>query len=194
MKPTVNESSADDERGVQRSLIVLDRDGVINRESATFIKSPEEFIVLPGSATAIEQLNSAGYRVVIATNQSGVGRGLFSVDTLKEIHDKLSTIVQKAGGRLDAIYYCPHHPDENCECRKPKVGLLRQIAEAYQCSAAELIVVGDSLRDLEAAWSFGSPAILVRTGNGRTTETTLPAGRCVEIFEDLAEVANHLTA
>lgn len=172
---------------------MLDRDGVINRDSTDFIKSPEEFIVLPGSAEAIEQLNKAGYRVVVATNQSGVGRGLISIGTLEDIHDKMSAIIRAAGGHLDAIYYCPHRPDEHCDCRKPKPGLLRQVAQANHRSAADLIVVGDSLRDLEAAWAFGAQAILVRTGNGKTTEPNLPADRCVDIFDDLAAVANHLT-
>lgn len=176
----------------QRSLIVLDRDGVINRDSTSFIKSPDEWIALPGSPEAIGRLNSAGFTVIVATNQSGVGRGLLSLETLEKIHDKMSMTVTAADGRIDAIYFCPHTPDANCDCRKPKPGLLRQIAEQYDRSASELVVVGDSLRDLEAAWAFGGKAILVRTGNGRTTEQCLPADRRIDIFDNLTAVADWL--
>jgi len=178
----------------QRSLIVLDRDGVINRDSTSFIKSPDEWIALPGSPEAIGRLNSAGFTVIVATNQSGVGRELLSLETLEKIHDKMLVTVTAAGGRIDAIYFCPHTPDADCDCRKPKPGLLRQVAEQYDRTAAELIVIGDSLRDLEAAWAFGAKAILVRTGNGRDTEQHLPPDRHVDIFDDLAAVANRLVA
>ena len=190
-KDTVNEPSTDTS---QRSVIVLDRDGVINRDSSSFVKSPDEWIALPGSAEAIKKLNDAGFTVVVASNQSGVGRGLFSIETLDKIHDKMMAVVTAAGGCIDAIYYCPHAPDADCDCRKPKPGLLQQIARQYERSAAELIIVGDSLRDLEAAWAFGAPAILVRTGNGRATEQKIPSTRQVDVFEDLAAVASHLAA
>ena len=176
-----------------RSLIVLDRDGVINRDSKSFIKSPDEWIALPGSLEAIQQLNEAGFKVIVATNQSGVGRGLFSPETLEKIHARMLKTVAAAGGYIDAIYFCPHDPEANCDCRKPKPGLLRQISQQYDRTAAELIVVGDSLRDLEAAWAFGATAILVRTGNGRITEQHLPPNPRVDIFDDLAAVANWLT-
>ena len=178
----------------QRPLIVLDRDGVINHDSTSFIKSPDEWIALPGSPEAIGQLNDAGFTVVVATNQSGIGRGLFSLETLEEINTRMSTTVTAAGGHIDAIYLCPHAPDADCDCRKPKPGLLRQIARQYGRSAAELIVIGDSLRDLEAAWTFGAAAILVRTGNGRITEQRLPPNQRVDVFDDLAAVANRLVA
>jgi len=189
----VNKFSTGGEQPSQQALIVLDRDGVINHDSTAFIKSPDEYIALPGSATAIAQLNDAGYTVVVATNQSGVGRGIFSLETLEKIHDKMSAIVKTVGGHIDGIYFCPHPPDANCDCRKPKPGLLQQIADQYDRTAAELIVVGDSLRDLEAAWSFGSPAMLVRTGNGQATEQSLPPDQAVTIFDDLAALAYQLT-
>lgn len=178
----------------QRPLIVLDRDGVINRDSSAFIKSPEEWIALPGSAEAIGQLCEAGFGVIVATNQSGVGRGLFSAATLESIHDKMTQTITAAGGILDAIFVCPHAPDDGCDCRKPKPGLLQQIIKAYNREPAELIVIGDSLRDLEAAWAIGARAILVRTGNGLTTEQTLPTSPPVEIFDDLAAFASFITA
>ncbi len=176
----------------QRPLIVLHRDGVINRDAESYIKSADEWIALPGSAEAIGQLNGAGFTVVVASNQSGVGRGLFSQQTLDEIHNKMSATIMAAGGHIDGIYVCPHKPDTGCDCRKPKSGLLRRIAAQYGRTAAELIVVGDSLRDLEAAWTFGASAILVRSGNGRATERGLPPDRPVEIFDDLAAVASRL--
>ena len=190
----MNEQPTGADQQSQRSLIVLDRDGVINRDSTSFIKSPDEWIALPGSAEAIGQLNSAGFKVIVATNQSGVGRWLLSLETLEKIHDKMSMTVMAANGRIDAIYFCPHAPDANCDCRKPKPGLLRQIAGQYGRSASELIVVGDSLRDLEAAWTFGANAILVRTGNGRDTEQRLPPDRHIDVYDDLAAVANRLVA
>jgi len=176
----------------QRSIIVLDRDGVINQDSSSFIKSADEWIALPGSAAAIKVLNDAGFTVVVATNQSGVGRGLFSLAVLGEIHAKMSSVVTAAGGHLDGIYFCPHEPDAGCVCRKPAPGLLQQVAQHYERTAAELIVVGDSLRDLEAAWAFGAKAILVRTGNGRDTEQQLATGRPVDVCDDLAAVAARL--
>ncbi|MAF82556.1 MAG: D-glycero-beta-D-manno-heptose 1,7-bisphosphate 7-phosphatase [Gammaproteobacteria bacterium] len=190
----MSELSTDSGQRSQQSLIVLDRDGVINHDSTAFIKSPHEWIALPGSPEAIKQLNDAGFTVLVATNQSGVGRGLFSRETLEGIHAKMLATVTAAGGHIDGIYYCPHDPDAACDCRKPQPGLLRQIAQEYHCSAADMIIVGDSLRDLEAAWAFGASAILVRTGNGLTTEQGLPADQCVTILDDLTAVAAQLTA
>jgi len=188
---TVNQPSTS---ARQRSVIVLDRDGVINQDSSHFIKSADEWIALPGSATAIKKLNDAGFTVVVATNQSGVGRGLFSLTTLEDIHRKMTAVVTAAGGHLDGIYYCPHEPDAGCDCRKPEPGLLQQIAQHYDRPAAEFIVVGDSLRDLQAAWAFGAKAILVRTGNGRDTEQHLAGGRPVDVCDDLGAVAARLGA
>ena len=182
------------DRQALRPLIVLDRDGVINRDSTTFIKSPDEWVSLPGIPEAIAQLNNAGFTVIVATNQSGIGRGLFTLEDLEKIHDKMNAVVTAAGGHIEAIFFCPHHPDENCDCRKPKTGLLEQITRQYECAANDLIIVGDSWRDLQAAITFGATAILVRTGNGRTTEQNLPSDQSIEVFDDLAAVAVQLTA
>lgn len=185
----MNEFSKDAVGRPQRQIIVLDRDGVINRDSAAFIKSPDEWIPLPGSLEAIARMRAAGFTVVVASNQSGVGRGLFSVATLDRIHDKLRTLTAAVGGHVDSIFICPHHPDDGCDCRKPEAGLLRQVAEQYDRTGAELIVVGDSLRDLEAAWKIGARTILVRTGNGGVTEQNLPADKTVDVFDDLEAFA-----
>lgn len=175
-------------------LVVLDRDGVINRESADFIRRPEEWLPLPGSVEAIADLTQAGFTLVVASNQSGVGRGLFSAATLTAIHERMSRTIEAAGGRLDGIYFCPHGPDDGCPCRKPRPGLLRQIEARYGLPLAGVPAVGDSVRDLEAAWQVGARAMLVRTGNGMETERRLQAGAQVEIFADLAAVAERLIA
>lgn len=173
-------------------LIVLDRDGVINQDSPDFIKSPEEWIALPGSPEAIARLTDAGFTVVVASNQSGIARGLFSPDMLAAIHEKMNAVIAHAGGRIDTIHFCPHGPGDGCDCRKPGTGLLRDIAAAYGRAPGQLTMIGDSLRDLQAAWAFGADAILVRTGNGAATEQALPADRRVEVFDDLAAAAQHL--
>lgn len=170
-------------------LVVLDRDGVINRESPAFIKSPDEWVPLEGSIEAIASLARAGFTVVVATNQSGVGRGLIAPATLDAIHGRMRQAIEAAGGQLGGIYVCPHHPDAGCDCRKPRAGLLRRIAHDYGISLEGTPQVGDSLRDLEAARAVGARPLLVRTGNGRETERTLPPGYPVEIFPDLAQVA-----
>ena len=175
-------------------LVVLDRDGVINRESADFIRRPEEWIPLPGSIEAIAALTRAGFTVVVASNQSGVGRGLFSPATLAEIHDRMNRTIEAAGGRLDGIYFCPHRPEDACECRKPLPGLLRQIEAHYGIPLQGTPAIGDSYRDLEAAWRVGARAILVRTGNGAETERRLAAGAAAEVFADLSAVAAALIA
>ena len=172
-----------------RPLVILDRDGVINQDSPDFIKSPGEFIPLPGSLQAIASLSQAGFEVVIASNQSGVGRGLFSLATLERIHRKLRAEVEAKGGAIAGIYYCPHKPDDGCDCRKPKPGLLEQIAKVYHRNLDGVPVIGDSLRDLEAAIAAGAEPILVRTGNGRRTETKLGDESQITVFDDLAAAA-----
>ena len=174
-------------------LVILDRDGVINRESVNFIRSPAEWIPLPGALRAIAALTRAGFAVVVATNQSGVGRGLFSAAMLAEIHRHMIVAVEAEGGRLAGIFACPHAPEANCDCRKPRPGLLRQIEAAFGRSLAGTAVVGDSERDIRAAQAVGARPILVRTGNGRDTETRLAANDRVEVFDDLAAVAQFLT-
>ena len=175
-------------------LVVLDRDGVINRESAAFIRRPEEWVALPGSIEAIADLTRAGFIVVVASNQSGVGRGLLSADTLAAIHARMTKTIEAAGGRLDGIWFCPHRPEDACDCRKPLPGLLRQIGAHYGIPLQGKPVIGDSYRDLEAAWRVDARAILVRTGNGRETERKLAPNAAVEVFPDLAAVAAQLIA
>ena len=171
-------------------LVILDRDGVINADSDAFIKSPREWHALPGSLEAIRDLGAAGFDVVVATNQSGVGRGLFDAETLAAIHRRMRDAVQTAGGRLAGIYFCPHHPDDGCDCRKPAPGLLHQIARDFARSLEQVPVIGDSARDLEAAIAVGARPILVRTGKGRQTEASLPGD--TEVFDDLAAAAHTL--
>lgn len=170
-------------------LIVIDRDGVMNRESAAFIRSPAEWIPLPGALAAIADLTRAGFAVVVATNQSGVGRGLFSAAVLDDIHRKMTVAVESEGGRLAGIFVCPHAPEADCDCRKPKPGLMRQIEAAFGRPLAGEPVVGDSERDLRAAQAVGARPILVRTGNGRATEKILRPEDHVEVFDDLGAVA-----
>jgi D-glycero-D-manno-heptose 1,7-bisphosphate phosphatase len=171
-------------------LVILDRDGVINVDSDDFIKSPREWHALPGSLEAIRELCDAGFDVVVATNQSGVGRGLFDSENLAAIHRRMRDAVQAAGGQLAGIYYCPHHPNDGCECRKPAPGLLWQIARDFARSLEHIPVIGDSARDLEAAVAVGARPILVRTGKGRNTEAGLSID--AEIFDDLAAAAAKL--
>ena len=167
-------------------LIILDRDGVINHDSDQFIKSPEEWTPIPGSLEAIAKLKTAGHQVAIATNQSGLGRGLFSQETLELIHDKLNQSLGELGTSVDALVYCPHLPTDGCDCRKPKSGLMKQIDTILQTGFKQSWVVGDSLRDLIAGAEVGCHTILVGTGKG---EKTLAAGglpQNTEIVENLA--------
>lgn len=175
-------------------LIILDRDGVINQDSDLYIKSPDEWVPLPGSLEAIARLNQWGYRVVVCTNQSGIGRGLFGMDTLNAIHDKMIKAAAHAGGAIDAIFFCPHTNADDCECRKPKPGMLKEIAARYNVDLAGVPVVGDSLRDLVSAAAVGAQPMLVLTGKGKKTRSdpALPAGTL--IFDDLAAVAKKLTS
>jgi D-glycero-D-manno-heptose 1,7-bisphosphate phosphatase len=161
-----------------KKLVVLDRDGVVNLDSDAFIKSPEEWVPIAGSLEAIARLNQAGYRVVIASNQSGIGRGLFDMVALNAMHEKLHRGLAAVGGRVDAIFYCPHTQSDNCECRKPKPGMLEQIKRRFEIDPALTPVVGDSLRDLQAAATLGFPSHLVLTGKGEKTRGAggLPEG------------------
>lgn len=154
-------------------LIILDRDGVINHDSAEFIKSPAEWIPITGSMEAIAQLNQAGYTVVVATNQSGISRKLFDMETLNAIHEKMHSTAQLVGATIDAVFFCPHAADFNCDCRKPKPGMIREIAHRYDIELKGVPVVGDSLRDLQAGFILGCAPHLVLTGKG---ENTLAAG------------------
>ncbi len=173
-------------------LIVLDRDGVINFDSDQFIKNPAEWQPIPGSLEAIARLNQADYRVVVATNQSGVGRGLFDMPTLNAIHDKMHKACALMGAHIDAVFFCPHTADSHCGCRKPKAGMLEEIAQRYNVNLSGVPVVGDSLRDLLPAAVMGGRPYLVQTGKGLKTEAAggLPEGTLV--FADLAAVVTEL--
>ena len=177
----------------ERRLVILDRDGVVNRDSAEFVKTTAEWVPIPGSIEAIACLEKAGYTVTIASNQSGLGRGLFDRRALRAMHRKLRRLVSAAGGHVGRIVVCPHAPDAGCACRKPKPGLLHRLGRHYGADLANTPVIGDSLRDLEAAASVGARPILVRTGNGRKTEKTLPETLAtIEIYDDLAAAAKAL--
>ena len=173
-------------------LIILDRDGVINHDSDAFIKSPDEWRPIAGSLEAIARLGKAGYRVVVATNQSGVGRGLFDLATLAAIHTKMHRAVTAAGGHLDAIFFCPHAADAHCHCRKPEPGMLEEILRRFQVEPQSVTAVGDSLRDLQAAAAVGTKPVLVLTGKGQKTMQAggLPPQTLVRV--DLAAVAAEL--
>jgi len=173
-------------------LVVLDRDGTINADSEQHIKSPSEWRPIMGSPEAIARLTQAGWRVVVATNQSGLARGLLDVATLNAIHDAMHRAVAQAGGRIDAIFFCPHAAEAECECRKPKPGMLREIAERMNVDLAAVPVIGDSLRDLQAAAAAGARPFLVLTGKGKATHNAggLPEG--TQVFADLAGIAEHL--
>ena len=172
-----------------KKLVVLDRDGVINVDSDAFIKSPDEWVTIPGSLEAIARLNQAGYRVAIASNQSGIGRGLFDMAALNAMHEKMNRTAAAVGGRIDAVFFCPHTQEDECECRKPKPGMLQQIVERFEIDPADTPMVGDSLRDLQAGAALGFALHLVLTGKGRKTlaEGNLPPN--TKVHDDLRTFA-----
>jgi len=176
-----------DKVSVTMKLVILDRDGVINFDSADYIKSPDEWRPIPGSLEAIADLNQAGYHVIVATNQAGIGRGLFEMVTLNAIHDKMHRALSQVGARIDAVFYCPHAQDAGCDCRKPKAGMLREVERRYGVGLTGVPSIGDALRDLEASVAVGAQPILVLTGKGELTRNAggLPPG--TRIFKDLAE-------
>ncbi len=176
-------------------LIILDRDGVINYDSDQFIKSPEEWKPIPGSLEAIARLNQAGYRVVVATNQSGIGRGLFDMSVLNAIHNKMHKACALVGARIEAVFFCPHIDENECDCRKPKSGMLVEIAARYNLgNIGGVPTVGDSLRDLQSAAALGALPYLVLTGKGSKAKTAggLPEG--TQVYPDLAAVVAALLA
>lgn len=175
-------------------LVILDRDGVINVDSDRFIKSPDEWKPIPGSLEAIARLNGAGYRVAVATNQSGVERGLLDMNTLNAIHAKMLKAVQEAGGHIDVIYYCPHSGDAGCRCRKPEPGMLIDIGQRLNVDLKDVVCIGDSPRDLEAAARVGGIPYLVLTGKGEKTNAAgqLPEG--TQVFSDLGVAVDALLA
>jgi len=173
-------------------LVILDRDGVINHDSDAFIKSPDEWVPIDGSLDAIARLNSAGYRVVVASNQSGIARGLFDHAMLDAIHAKLHAMAADAGARIEKILFCPHGPDDGCFCRKPRSGMFLEIAQCYGISLEGVPAVGDSLRDLQAGVAEGCAPYLVLTGKGQATRAKggLPAGTV--ICEDLGRAVEQI--
>ena len=145
-------------------LVILDRDGTINEDRDDYVKSPEEWVPIPGALEAIARLNHNGWHTVVATNQSGIGRGLFDMATLNAMHLKMHQMLAKHGGRIDAVFFCPHTPEDHCDCRKPLPGLFRQIGERFAVDLTEVQAVGDVLRDLQAGVEVGCEPHLVRTG------------------------------
>ncbi|MCZ6643628.1 MAG: D-glycero-beta-D-manno-heptose 1,7-bisphosphate 7-phosphatase [Gammaproteobacteria bacterium] len=166
------------------TLILLDRDGVVNFDSKDYIKSAEEWEPIPGSLEAMAALKNAGYRVAVCTNQAGIGRGIFTLEDLTTIHDKLKNALSSLGGDLDGLAFCPHHPDDKCRCRKPEPGMLVDMMANLNTTAADTIFVGDSLKDVEAARAAGCEAVLVRTGNGKSAEPEAVA-LGARVFDDL---------
>ena len=173
-------------------LVILDRDGTINQDSDQYIKSPAEWKPIPGSLQAIARLSQGGWRIVVATNQSGIARGLFDMAALNAIHTEMHRVVNLAGGRIDAIFFCPHAADSSCACRKPKPGLLLDIASRMDVGLAEVPMVGDALRDLEAAAAAGAKPFLVLTGKGKKTREAGGLPPNTQIFADLGAVAARL--
>ncbi|MEE7625844.1 D-glycero-beta-D-manno-heptose 1,7-bisphosphate 7-phosphatase [Methylobacter sp. Wu8] len=176
----------------ENRYVLLDRDGAINRDSDDFIKSPEEWLPIEGSLEAIALFNEHNYKVVVVTNQSGVARGLFDVSTLEKIHAKMRRMTEQKGGKIDAIYFCPHGPDDGCNCRKPKPGLLEQFAADHHASLTGMVVIGDSLRDLQSAQAVGASPILVKTGKGRKTLNENP-NLNIPVFENLYDATKFIT-
>lgn len=177
-------------------LIILDRDGVINEDSANFIKSVQEWRPIPGSLEAIARLNQANYRVIIATNQSGLARGLFNISQLNEIHRKMYHLLAEVGGSIDAVFFCPHGPDDGCECRKPKPGLFLDIAQRLQLESLTAVpAIGDSIRDIQAAQAAGANPMLVRTGKGQYTLEKHPElATQIACYDNLASAVDVLLA
>lgn len=173
-------------------LIILDRDGVINYESEHFIKSPSEWEPISGSLEAIAALKKAGYAITVATNQSGIARGLYTHAVLAKIHEKMAACLKRYGGSVDKIFYCPHSSEDNCSCRKPNVGLLKQISEYYNINLKHVPFIGDSLRDIQAAQQMQCQAILVRTGFGEKTLKQNPNLTNVKIYNDLADAVKDI--
>ena len=176
-------------------IIILDRDGVINHDSREFIKNADEWEPIPGSIEAIANLTQAGYKVVVCTNQSGIGCKLYSMEDLNLIHEKMHKTVEQEGGEIVAIFFCPHKSDDNCSCRKPKPSMILDIVDRFNIdNVRNLMFVGDSLRDLEAIKAAGGIPVLVKTGNGKKTlaDNNLPEGTLV--FKNLLAFSEYLLA
>lgn len=172
--------------------IILDRDGVINHDSIEYIKSPEEWLPIIGSLEAIAQLNRAGFRVLVVTNQSGIARGYYNLETLDDIHEKLMRELAAVGGYVEEIFFCPHHPEDHCSCRKPKIGLIEQLAAKYPLDLSQTFFIGDSLSDMQAAKAAGCLPILVLTGNGALTLERHPEFANIPHFANLAAAVGYV--
>jgi D-glycero-D-manno-heptose 1,7-bisphosphate phosphatase len=172
------------------AFIILDRDGVINHDPDGYIKSPEDWHPIAGSLEAIARFNRAGFRVLVASNQSGIGRGFYDVDALQRIHEKLFHLLALVGGEIEEIFFCPHHPDDQCVCRKPLPGLFEQMQAKYPINFAETYFIGDSIGDVRAAEAVGCQPVLVMTGNGRKTLEQYPDLVRIRQFDDLAMAAD----
>lgn len=177
-------------------LVILDRDGVINEDTGDFIKVPEQWVPVPGSLEAIARLRRAEYRVVIITNQSAVGRGLFTIDMMNKVHMRMFELIRQKGGEVDALLFCPHAPESGCGCRKPEPGLFHELARRLKVNLTGIPAVGDSLRDLRAAIAAGAQPVLVRTGKGeQTVEAVRQCGderlNQVPVYDDLASFVDH---
>jgi D-glycero-D-manno-heptose 1,7-bisphosphate phosphatase len=173
-------------------LAILDRDGVINKPSTAYIKSVEEWRPIPGSIDAIARLTKAGIKVAIATNQSAIARGLFDVGELNAMHRKMHQAVELVGGRIDAIFFCPHHPSANCECRKPKSGMVLDVLSRFKVSADEAFMVGDNERDVIAAQGAGVKPFIVLTGQGLGNREALKKKLPVDMHDNLSSLVEHL--
>lgn len=175
-------------------LIILDRDGVINEDSDDYIKSPDEWIPIPGSIDAIARLNHAGYSVAIASNQSGIARGYFDLETLAAMSVKMCNLLSQHGGRIDAMIFCPHGPKDGCDCRKPKPGMLIEIGNRFKTSLSKAIFVGDNINDVKAAQAAGVKPVLVKTGKGEQTAAMLKdqGFHDVPVYDNLATLADYL--
>ncbi|KOR31492.1 hypothetical protein TI05_12720 [Achromatium sp. WMS3] len=174
-------------------LVILDRDGVINEDSPKYIKSPEEWIPIPGSLEAIARLNHSGFKVVVATNQSGIARGLFSLEQLNAIHQKMRQALERVGGHVEGIFFCPHTPEHGCDCRKPRSGLINEIKKRLNFDISKAYMIGDSYRDLQTAWIVGAKAILVKTGNGNHTQAQYDQELSnTKVYSDLANAAKSI--
>ena len=179
---------------MQTKLVILDRDGTINADRDDYVKSADEWEPLPGALEAIAQLNHAGVHVVVATNQSGLGRGLFDMAALNAMHAKMNKMLAAVGGRVDAVFFCPHGPEDSCQCRKPAPGLFEQIAERFGVSMKGVPVVGDTLRDLQAGMALGCEPHLVLTGKamalrGQPLPPQFPAD--TRVHQDLTAFVAH---
>ncbi|SEP01804.1 D-glycero-beta-D-manno-heptose 1,7-bisphosphate 7-phosphatase [Nitrosovibrio sp. Nv6] len=174
-------------------LVILDRDGVINYDSAAFIKTPDEWKPIPGSLEAIAHLTQAGYRVVVATNQSGIGRGLLDMVALNAINDKMCKAVIQAGGRIDAMFFCPHANADNCDCRKPATGMFKEIADRFGVELKGVPAIGDSMRDLQAAAAVAAIPVLVLTGKGKKTKAEGGLPENTKVFSNLSAAVDVLT-